>query len=100
MSENSKALQLQNVKGNKEEEEREVDYTEEEAKKVTRELQINNGGGKMGMDKQVILKRIRQRKRMNKFTSALRSLVSSPFSKATPPTTTTHSSFHDTFTFY
>ncbi|KAI9113351.1 hypothetical protein K1719_015876 [Acacia pycnantha] len=96
MSGNSKAVKLQNAEGKEEEEEEEE---EEERARVTRELQIN-GGGKMGMDKQVILKRIRQRKRMNKFTAALQSLVTSPFSKSNTPTPPHNSSFHDHLTFF
>lgn len=90
--------------GRVEEEEVEVEgrFGEKEntVKKVTRELKIkgrSNGGENIEMDKDVVLRRIRQRKRVNKFRSALQALVTSPFSKNTiqPSSSSSSSSWLD-----
>lgn len=94
MSSNSRAVIQQSVMSKEKQvgktrrvEEKEGRSEKENSVNVTRELQIkaiSNGGGNMEMDKEVVLRRIRQRKRVNKFRAALQALLSSPFSKTTP----------------
>ncbi|OIV96346.1 hypothetical protein TanjilG_09773 [Lupinus angustifolius] len=63
-----------------EEEDDEGEYEKEEDDAVTRQLcikRIENGG--KNMDKEVIMRRIRQRKRVNKLRAAVGTFLSSPF---------------------